>query len=193
MNQRGKLSNVYSTYAMTKISSFLVVVLLTVSCSRNITSGNASDKEKITEYEESLEGVRPKVAWEKVEELEVVPALEDNSFLPTEPKNDNVRIQEALTKIVAYNASITEMQGYRLQIFSGNSRGDFESTKSYILQYFPELEIYESYSQPTYKIKVGDFLKKMDAERYYGSIVNRFSSAKIIMDNIDVQKSLKIN
>jgi hypothetical protein len=55
------------------------------------------------------------------------------------------------------------------------------------------LEIYASYSQPTYRIKVGDFLKKMDAERYYAAIVSRFSSSKIIMDEISVQKSFKIN
>jgi hypothetical protein len=162
------------------------------SCARNVTSGGSNDQDQILEYEEDLTNVRPRVVWEKPESDGGAMADETKVTLDA-PKNENKAMDTALSKISKYNTTITVMPGYRLQIFAGNSRGSFERAKLYILQNFPELEIYESYSQPTYKIIVGDFLKKMDAERYYSSLVSRFSSAKVLMDEINVQKSFKIN
>jgi hypothetical protein len=175
---------------MRPIFSFLIVLLIISACARNISKGS-SNGQLINEYEEDLSRVRPKTAWEKPDDIDKFREVQKTVF--SEPKNENKSIEMAIDKIAAYNTSITEMPGYRLQVFAGNSRGDFENAKSYLLQHFPELEIYESYSQPTYRLKAGDFLKKMDAERYYSSIVSRFSASKIIMDEINVQKSLKIN
>ncbi|WP_341226342.1 hypothetical protein [uncultured Arcticibacterium sp.] len=163
------------------------------SCARNITSKNGGSSNEVSNYEESLSGVRPKNDFnESVKEL-VEEELDTRAYVPEELKSENVKIDGVLSEISKYNSSISELPGYRLQVYAGNSRGGFEQAKSYILQHFPELEIYESYSQPTYRIKVGDFLKKMDAEKYYSSIVSRFSSAKVVMDNVDVQRGLKIN
>ncbi|WP_204356526.1 SPOR domain-containing protein [Arcticibacterium luteifluviistationis] len=175
---------------------FFLFSSLLFSCARNITSNNGGGSSEVTGYEESLAAVRPKVDYqEKAEKPEEVlkEELNGQAYVPEEPKNENAKIDRVLSDMARHNSSISDLPGYRLQVYAGNDRGGFEQAKSYILQHFPELEIYESYSQPTYRIKVGDFLKKMDAERYYSSIVSRFSSAKVIMDNVDVQKSLKIN
>ncbi len=164
------------------------------SCVNTSPRGKNVDSAKLDSYQEDLGKVRPRTAWEKPEELLVKEEpIELSSYKLDEPKSENTRINEAIKKIASYNSSISEMPGYRIQVYSGNSRPGFEQAKSYILQHFPDLEIYESYSQPTYRVKVGDFLKKMNAEMYYSSLVGRFSAAKIIMDNVDVQKSLKIN
>jgi hypothetical protein len=171
--------------------SIAILLLVLASCARSISSKSAGET-AISSYEEDLSAVRPKAVWEKPG-MKDEQVLETTAFRLDEPKNENTKINKALGEIVAYNANIGQMPGYRLQIYSGNDRSGFESAKSYILQHFPYLEIYESYSQPTYRVKVGDFLKKMDAERYYSLLMNRFSSSKIIMDDVEVQKSLKIN
>lgn len=175
---------------------FLYIFLFTsftFSCSRNITSKNGGESNAVSNYEESLSGVRPKIDFQESVKKETEEDFDTKAYVPEELKSENLKIDGVLSEISRHNSSISELPGYRLQVYSGNSRGGFEQAKSYILQHFPELEIYESYSQPTYRIKVGDFLKKMDAERYYASIVSRFSSAKVVMDNVDVQRSLKIN
>lgn len=170
--------------------------VLSISCARNITSNSSGGANDVSSYEESLAAVRPKIDYEDKAEKQVeVPKeeLSNQSYVPEEPKNENAKIDQVLSEMARHNSSMSDLPGYRLQVYAGNNRGGFEQAKSYILQHFPELEIYESYSQPTYRIKVGDFLKKMDAEKYYYSIVSRFSSAKVIMDNVDVQRSLNIN
>jgi len=174
-----------------KLCSLAILLLVLGSCARSISSKSAGET-AISSYEEDLRDIRPKVVWEKPEAKEEE-VLGKTAFKLVEPKNENVKIKKAIGEIVVYNANIGQLPGYRLQVYSGNDRYGFESAKSYVLQHFPELEIYESYSQPTYRVKVGDFLKKMDAERYYALLMDRFSSSKIIMDDVEVQKSLKIN
>lgn len=176
---------------------FFVLLLSLGSCARNISSGSGNGG-ALSSYTEDLSAVRP------VPEIELPATEEEGADLQeSEPEeaaylsegltNENERIDKAIGEIAAYNATQTDAPGFRIQVFSGNSRGEFESAKGYLLQHFPELEIYESYSQPTYRIKVGDFLRRMDAEQYYSSLRSRFSSSKIMMETVNLQNGLNIN
>ncbi len=176
-------------------TKYLLILLLFLefACSKRLSPVKSVNDEKINHYEEDLSGVRP------------VPVLTGNMITPEDsnpdkikilaptPKGESTEVDKILKQISIKNESISEAQGFRIQVFNGNSRTEFESAKGYLLQYFPELEVYESFSQPTYRIKTGDFLRKMDAERYYSNLVNRFSTAKIIMDKIDIKKGFNIN
>lgn len=174
---------------------FSLIFFANAACVRTVPSTTQQAEKKITSYEEDLSTVRPKYEQEQVKKNELEKAentKEVLSFTGEEPLNDNMAINMVLGQIKEKNKSLTDAQGFRISIFSGNNRSSFEAAKSYIFQNHPELEIYESYSQPTYKIKVGDFMNRMDAERYYASLVNRFPTAKIMMDKIDVKRSLNI-
>lgn len=178
-----------------KILVFISLCVLSFSCARNVPSTSNSSEVKITNYEEDLSAVRPNYESEKQDIVDNPATTEKEPvslFKGEEPKNDNQEINKVLDKIKEKNQSLTESQGFRISIFSGNNRSGFEAAKSFILQYYPELEIYESYSQPTYRVKVGDFMNRMDAERYYATLVSRFANSKIILDKIDVKKSLAI-
>ena len=80
----------------------------------------------------------------------------------------------------------------RQQVYIGNQRQEVESVKLLIYQNFPELSAYLSYNQPTYKLKVGDFMRRLDAERYYASIRQLIASAQLQPDKVDVRRSLLI-
>lgn len=174
---------------------FILLFFAISSCVRSVPNTTQQADKKITSYEEDLSTVRPKYDQEDIKEKandKVEKPKDVLKFNSEEPLNDNKEINVVLDQIKEKNKSLTESQGFRISIFSGNNRGNFESAKSYILQHYPELESYESYSQPTYKVKVGDFMNRMDAERYYASLVSRFPTAKIMMDKIDVKRSLNI-
>lgn len=160
------------------------------SCVRSLTPSKTPETERIITYDEDISVIRPK--YEPREEKEVLsntkPTENNNTLLS--PPNVNESVDAAINKMVERNKSISTTQGYRIQIFSGNNRSDYEQARGYILQYFPNLEVYVSYSQPTYKLKVGDFLTRSDAEKYLTDLQNRFVGAKIIYDNIDYKKGL---
>lgn len=111
---------------------------------------------------------------------------------PAEALHVNRRLDSVLDTIASQNRSIRYAPGYRVQVYVGNQRQEVESVKLLIYQNFPELSAYLSYSQPTYKLKVGDFMRRLDAERYYSSIRQLLASAQLRPDKVDVRRSLLI-
>ena len=111
---------------------------------------------------------------------------------PAEALHVNRRLDAVLDTIATQNRSIRYAPGYRVQVYVGNQRQEVESMKLLIYQNFPELSAYLSYSQPTYKLKVGDFMRRLDAERYYSSIRQLIASAQLQPDKVDIRRSLLI-
>jgi len=123
------------------------------------------------------------------------PTRKNDTRKPTgvpEALHVNRQLELALDTIADKNRSVRYAPGFRVQVYVGNQRKEVESIKLLIYQNFPELSPYLSYSQPTYKLKVGDFMRRMDAERYYSSIKQLVSSAQLQPDKIDVRRSLLI-
>lgn len=114
------------------------------------------------------------------------------SASPVEALHVNRRLDSVLDTIATQNRSIRYAPGYRVQVYVGNQRQEVESVKLLIYQNFPELSAYLSYSQPTYKLKVGDFMRRLDAERYYSSIRQLIASAQLQPDKVDVRRSVLV-
>lgn len=111
---------------------------------------------------------------------------------PVEAMHVNRRLDLVLDTIAIQNRSMRYAPGYRVQIYVGNQRQEADAAKLLIYQNFPELSPYLSYNQPTYKLKVGDFMRRLDAERYYTSIRRLIPSAQMQPDKVDVRRSLLI-
>lgn len=77
--------------------------------------------------------------------------------------------------------------GYRIQVVSTNDRNKAFSAKSTIYQQFPELKAYLLYQSPFYKLKVGNFKEREDAEQYLTAIKQYFTDGVyIVRDVIEV-------
>lgn len=111
---------------------------------------------------------------------------------PVEALHINRRLDMVLDTIAAQNRSIRYAPGFRVQVYVGNQRKEADAAKLLISQNFPELSPYLTYNQPTYKLKVGDFMRRMDAERYYSSIRRLLESAQLQPDKVDIRRSLLI-
>ena len=111
---------------------------------------------------------------------------------PAEALHVNRRLDSVMDTIATQNRSIRYAPGYRVQVYIGNQRQEVESIKLLIYQNFPELSAYLSYNQPTYKLKVGDFMRRLDAERYHASIRQLIKSAQLQPDKVDIRRSLLI-
>jgi hypothetical protein len=57
-------------------------------------------------------------------------------------------------------------KGYRLLVINTNKRDDAVEAKTKVYNYFPELKSYLFYQAPYYKLKVGNFKEKKEAEDY---------------------------
>ena len=85
------------------------------------------------------------------------------------------------------------MNGYRVQIFMeiGNDAVNHaESVKHSFMRAFPEIPIYLSYEQPYYRLRVGDFRNRVEAEKYLRLIKPKFSLAFVTTDVINPPEKL---
>ncbi len=111
---------------------------------------------------------------------------------PAEPLHVNKRLDALLDTIAQQNRSIRYAPGYRIQVYVGNERQEADAVKLQIYQVFPELSPYLSYKQPTYRLKVGDFMRRFDAERYLSQLKQQFTAVILQPDKVDIRRSLLI-
>ncbi|NEU65366.1 SPOR domain-containing protein [Spirosoma agri] len=111
---------------------------------------------------------------------------------PEEALHVNRKLDSVMDTLAVKNRTVRYAPGYRIQVYVGNQRQEVDAAKLLIYQNFPELSPYLSYTQPTYKLKIGDFMRRIDAERYYTSIRQLVPSAQLQPDKVDVRRSLSI-
>ncbi len=175
------------------VGSILLLAIVSLSgCGKKAIVSNSSSV-----YNEDLSNVRPHYQYKEhllngnfqevaIEKTEIEPNQE-NALAVTE------KLEKAISAIKTQNKSIKYINGFRIQLYVGNIRQDADNAKSYIYHAFPELVPYMSYSQPTYRVKAGDFMYRGDAQAYLDQIRDQYTSAVILPDRVEIQKSLSLN
>ena len=74
--------------------------------------------------------------------------------------------QYQINRLSAYKNSAGQYKGYRVMILNTNNRTLAYKTRTDILRYFPEHNVYMAYQAPYFKLKAGDFVKREDAEKF---------------------------
>ncbi|MEZ4905619.1 MAG: SPOR domain-containing protein [Spirosomataceae bacterium] len=75
-----------------------------------------------------------------------------------------------------------------MQIYVGNIRKEADDARLYTYQAFPELNPYLIYNQPTYRVRIGDFMTRLEAERYLQQIRSRHEASVVVPEKIDLKK-----
>jgi hypothetical protein len=100
---------------------------------------------------------------------------------------DNARLDSLLDTLHAYNARIKGVTGYRLLVYTGVDREQAMRSKEQLYRNYPDLEVYVSFVQPTFRVKVGDYLNRYDALRGADRIKGLFPSAVVVGETVRVR------
>jgi len=79
------------------------------------------------------------------------------------------------------------LPGFRVQIYNG-SRQDALRYRSRSLQAFPEFKPHTVYESPEYRIQLGNFKTRLEAERFLKRVKKRFPGSFIIRTRINFPK-----
>lgn len=99
------------------------------------------------------------------------------------------RIDSLVALSIAYNQSFPFISGYRVQIYmaSGNNAlSDAEIVKKDFEQNFPELTAYITFREPYYRVRVGDYRTRLEANQLLKPIRKSYQDAWIIQDKISL-------
>jgi len=75
------------------------------------------------------------------------------------------------------------VKGYRVQIYNGNRRESLRLRTNFI-DLFPGIAVYSVYEQPEFKIQVGDYRNRLDAERALAKIKEAFPGSLVVRTRI---------
>lgn len=108
----------------------------------------------------------------------------DNVIVHKDP-----RIDLLVKKQIDINEETTRdtrrtMSGYRILVINSNDRNKVFAVKARIYQFFPELKPYLMYQPPFYKLKVGNFKTREEAEEYRKELAREFTSGLYIVKDI---------
>ena len=74
--------------------------------------------------------------------------------------------------------------GFRVQIYSGLEREKAYSEQSKFKALYPAVSTYISYIQPNYRVRVGDFRTRLEAQKFLNELRRHYSSLFIFAEKI---------
>ena len=83
--------------------------------------------------------------------------------------------------------SIYTTKGFRVVIFSGPDRAQAMQAKNLFARNFPGIPSYVSYNVPSYKIKVGNFESRAEANEFLRRIGKAFPTSFIVPDIVTIK------
>lgn len=75
-------------------------------------------------------------------------------------------------------------RGYRIQIYNGNDKNKAISLKVDFIRRYPKIPTYMTYIQPQFRVKIGDFQTRADAQKMYQELSRLYSPVMIVPDII---------
>jgi hypothetical protein len=97
------------------------------------------------------------------------------------------RLQTIINNHIAANKE-RPLKGYRVQIYFGSgakAKGKAEILKKEFLTEFSDMEAYLEYDAPYFKVKVGNFRSKMDAEKFKKTIETDYEKIFVVEEEIE--------
>jgi hypothetical protein len=175
-------------------SAFSILLLTAV-----ILAG-CSSSQPVQKDEQKPEAVKPEVPKEKklplstyeatlnpanfdkeIEEVQKVQDEEKKPAAPLEIPKDSLIVQEEA------------VQGFRIQVFSSSNVDEATSMKNVTLEKFTGDSIYVVYDAPVYKVRVGDFVNRYEANQRLPEFVEKgYRDAWIVPDRVIQRKLVRI-
>ncbi len=98
------------------------------------------------------------------------------------------RVDSLMARYVRVNEANPLTEGWRIEIFfeAGNlSKKQAMEAKAEFVQKHPDVPSYLIFQQPYYKVRVGDYRTKMEAERFLHAINPDYPQAFVVSDEIN--------
>jgi hypothetical protein len=165
----------------------LSAIFLLGSC---VTQKKTTTTSQTGKYSEDLSVWRPKVEAAPAETTTTTPATDNTKAATTvnvEPKlTVNRRLDGVLDSIDHINLSRKFVEGYTIQVYSGR-REEALNAKKQIATALPKLNTEVQFTEPIFRVKVGKYFSRMDAQQDYAAVKRYFPAAILIPEKISIQ------
>lgn len=77
------------------------------------------------------------------------------------------------------------VRGYRVQIYNGPSKQEADKIKADFVKIYPRVRAYMTFNSPNYRLKVGDFKTRAEADEFVNTASRLFRTTMIIPDVVN--------
>lgn len=103
--------------------------------------------------------------------------------------NQDQRIDTLLMKQRQILANDSTIDGYRVQIFmelGNDALTHADSVREVFKEMFPDVPVYLIFRQPYYRLRIGDYRTRLEAENMYQRLKKTFRNAFVTADRIEM-------
>ena len=163
----------------TGILSLFVWLFIAMGCFTTQTSKTA--KSSKAEYSEDLSAYRAQAKPVEISADTIVQYVSaDSTALPVTEKLNIV-----LDTAAAYNRANTNyIDGFTIQVYGGNDRTAAKEHQLDIIRNFPDVESKMVFEQPNYKVRIGQYYTRLEAQEIFTEIRTVFPRAILIPTRI---------
>ena len=105
--------------------------------------------------------------------------------------NRDFRIDRLIEKHRQYNQLNPGVDGFRVQIFfdsGNNSKRAAQTSREKFMEVYPDIIAYLTFKAPYYRVRVGDFRAKLEAEGFLFQLTTAYPNAFTVPDRIQIDK-----
>jgi hypothetical protein len=95
-------------------------------------------------------------------------------------------VKELIEQKIAYNKEQNSYPGYKIQIYYGSEKECYE-IKDEFTSLFPEIPTSIIFSTPQWKLQVGAYRSRLDADKSIQSIKKEYPSAIVLATDIELE------
>jgi len=147
-----------------KVFGFAAVLVSCATTTKTTTVSSSTQK-----YSEDLSGSRPKAATTTTGTTggtTTSPADTRKATAYVEPKYAvNKKLDTVLDSIDRINVQRTFIDGFTIQVYSGSRKEDAMKAKQELASSLPDLQSEVLYSQPNFRVKVGKYYSRIEAQK----------------------------
>jgi len=160
----------------------LSLLLLQVSCVAQHHGFTSSDA-----FSEDLTSVRPNYEPELSDST-----IEKNEVVQEKPymvatNTVNTKVDLVLDSLSKLNQQRKFVDGFTIQIYSGQNREEALSTRSKVVKDVGDLEASIQYTQPKFRVTVGRYFTKLEAQKDLKRLRSHFSNAILVPEKIQIK------
>ena len=97
-------------------------------------------------------------------------------------------LESLLAESAERNKEIKSLPGFTIQVYLGTSREAANKAQRQVYMALPEARPGIKFVQPNYRVFVGQFMERMEAQKTYSSLKKEFPNALIIPDRIQINE-----
>jgi hypothetical protein len=160
--------------------SLLLLFLTAFAISCAAQKGNSKSY-----YHEDLYQLRPKIE-DVVDTLPNANLVREKSDVVAS-RNVNAKVDVVLDSINRFNASRKFIDGYTIQIYSGQNREEAMNAKKKMSSEVPELNADLEYNQPKFRVRAGNYFSRLEAQKDLLRLKRAFPNAILVPEKILVR------